>query len=222
MVAAHATVFLGILFVQGMRIIVHDGLDHRKATIAGVTFWVGVGFQNGWIFADKLGDGFFAVLLGNGMTAGAIVAILMMLFMEATGPRLRRLTVPLKGESLADLDGFLRAFARRAGWNEASTERLASAGEEALAVLLQEHQESDDPLRLSVAARPEDHAVELEFITSLEGENVEDQLTYLSKLPPEPDEREVSYRLLLHYAASVNHQKYHGVDVVTVRVEGGR
>ena len=221
-VAAHATVFLGILFVQGMRIIVHDGLDHRKATIAGVTFWVGVGFQNGWIFADKLGDGFFAVLLGNGMTAGAIVAILMMLFMEATGPRLRRLTVPLKGESLAELDGFLRAFARRAGWNEVSTERLASAGEEALAVLLQEHQESDSPLRLSVAARPEDHAVELEFITSLEGENVEDQLTYLSKLPPEPDEREVSYRLLLHYAASVNHQKYHGVDIVTVRVEGGR
>ena len=221
-IAAHATLFLGILFVQGMRIVIGDGLDHRKAAIAGVTFWVGVGFQNGWIFADQLGNGFLAVLLGNGMTAGAIVAILMMLFFELTGPRHRRLTVPLKSESLPDIDGFLRRFAQRAGWNQPSTERLASAGEEALAVLLQEHSESDTPLRLSVAARPEDHAAELEFMTSLEGENVEDHLTYLSKLPPAPDEREVSFRLLLYYASSVSHQKYHGVDIITVRVESVR
>ena len=69
-IAAHTTVFLGILFVQGMRIVIADGMDHRKATICGLTFWVCVGFQNGWIFADKLGDGFRAVLLGNGMTPG--------------------------------------------------------------------------------------------------------------------------------------------------------
>ena len=221
-VAAHATVFLGILFVQGMRIIIADGVDHRKATIAGVTFWVGVGFQNGWIFADKLGDGFFAVLLGNGMTAGAIVAVLMMLFMEATTRRNRRLAVPLQNESLSEIDGFLRQFARRARWNESSAERLASAGEEALAVLLQEHSETETPLRLTVSVRPEDHGAEVEFVTSLEGENVEDQLAYLSSLPPVPDEREVSFRLLLHYASSVSHQKYHGVDVITVRVESAR
>ena len=221
-VAAHATVFLGILFVQGMRIVIADGMDHRRATICGVTFWVGVGFQNGWIFADKLGDGFLAVLLGNGMTAGAIVAVLMMLFLEGTRPRHRRLTVPLKGESLSEIDGFLRRFAQRAGWNEPSTERLASAGEEALAVLLQEHHDAETPLRLWVVARLEDHGVELEFVTSLEGENVEDHLAYLSVLPPVPDKREVSFRLLLHYASSVSHQKYHGVDIVTVRVEGMR
>ena len=221
-VAAHGTVFLGILFVQGMRIVIADGMDHRKATIAGVTFWVGVGFQNGWIFADKLGDGFLAVLLGNGMTAGAIVAVLMMLFLEGTSPRNKRLTIPLMNESLADVDKFLRQFTQRAGWNEPSTERLASAGEETLAVLLQEHSDAERPLRLSVTARPVDHAAELEFVTSLEGENVEDQLAYLSALPPVPDEREVSFRLLLHYASSVSHQKYHGVDIVTVRVEGSR
>ena len=221
-IAAHATVFLGILFVQGMRIVIGDGMDHRKAMITGVTFWVGVGFQNGWIFADKLGDGFLGVLLGNGMTAGAIVAVLMMLFLEGTRPRHRRLTVPLKGESLSEIDGFLRRFAQRAGWNEPSTERLASAGEEALAVLLQEHHDAETPLRLWVVARLEDHGVELEFVTSLEGENVEDHLAYLSVLPPVPDKREVSFRLLLHYASSVSHQKYHGVDIVTVRVEGMR
>ena len=221
-IAAHATVFLGILFVQGMRIVIADGMDHRKATVCGVTFWVGVGFQNGWIFADKLGDGFLAVLLGNGMTAGAITAILLVLVLNLSSRRLGRLRVPLKSESLEGIDRYLRRFAQRAAWNEESTERLASAGEETLAVLLQEHHAAETPLQLSVAARPEDHAAELEFVTTLEGENVEDHLAYLSELPPAPDEREVSFRLLLYYASSVSHQKYHGVDIVTVRVESTR
>ena len=99
---------------------------------------------------------------------------------------------------------------------------VLAAGEEALAVLLQEHHDAETPLRLLVSARPGDHAAQLEFVTSLEGENVEDHLAYLSALPPAPDEREVSFRLLLHYASSVSHQKYHGVDVVAVRVESTR
>jgi hypothetical protein len=33
------------------------------------------------------------------------------------------------------------------------------------------------------------------------------------------DEHEISFRLLRHYASSVRHQKYHDLDIVTVRVE---
>ena len=43
--AAYITVLLGLLFVQGMRMIIQDGIDHRKAAIVGVAFWIGVGFQ---------------------------------------------------------------------------------------------------------------------------------------------------------------------------------
>ena len=68
----------------------------------------------------------------------------------------------------------------------------------------------------------ENGTAELEFVTSLEGENLEDHLAYLNELPPVPDEREVSYRLLWHYASSVRHQKYHGLDIITVQVEGSR
>ena len=73
-VAAYATVLLSLLFVLGMRIVVQGGVDYRKATIAGVSFWVGVGFQNQVIFADHLGESWGA-LLGNGMTAGGLTAI---------------------------------------------------------------------------------------------------------------------------------------------------
>ena len=56
-VAAYITVLLGLLFVQGMKIIIQDGVDHRKAAVAGLAFWIGVGFQNQWIFPDLLGEG---------------------------------------------------------------------------------------------------------------------------------------------------------------------
>ena len=51
---------------------------------------------------------------------------------------------------------------------------------------------------------------------------LEDRLSYLGETPDIPDSREISFRLLRHYASSVRHQKYHGVDIVTVNVVGSR
>ncbi len=222
-VAAYVTVLLALLFVQGMRMVVQDGLDHRKAAIAGVAFWVGVGFQNEAIFPDLLGP-FAGVLLGNGMTSGALAAVIMILFMELTGPRRRRLQVPLEMEALPAIDSFLRAFASRSGWNVATTERLVSAGEETLAVLQQAGAGNGaaPARRVAVVARMEGMLAQIEFVTLTEGVNIEDQLAFLAELPPIPDEEEISLRLLRHHASSVQHQKYHGIDIVTVEVEGAR
>ena len=218
--AAYITVLIGVLFVQGMKIVVQDGVDHRTAAVAGLSFWIGAGFQSKVIFPDQLGDGFVGVFLGNGMTAGALAAIIMMLFLDLTSPRRRRLQVGLDIVALPRIDEFLRAFASKHGWKVASADRLASAGEETLAILLQGNEDAAVSVerRLTVSARMEGRAVEMEFVTALEGENMEDRLAYLSQLPPVPDEREVSFRLLWHYASSVQHQKYHGVDIITVHV----
>ncbi|MCY4447991.1 MAG: purine/pyrimidine permease [Chloroflexi bacterium] len=221
--AAYITVLLGLLFVQGMKIVIQDGVDHRKAAVAGVAFWVGTGFQNQWIFADQLGDGFLSVLLGNGMTSGALVAVIMMLFMELTSSRRRRLQVALNTESLPKLDEFLRGIAARAGWNDASTERLVLVGEETLSSLLAEDDERPEGAgarRLVVTARGDHAGAELEFVTGSEGENLEDRLAYMGEMPDIADGREISFRLLRHYASSVRHQKYHGEDIVTVSVAG--
>ena len=224
-VAAYVTVLLGLLFVQGMRIVIQDGLDHRKAAVTGLAFWIGTGFQNQWIFPDLLGEGFVGVLFGNGMTSGALVAIIMMVFMELTGPRRRRLAVALNAEALPRLEEFLRGFASRSGWNAASTERLVLVGEETLASMTSEDDgflNGDRPRRLVVIARKDVSGAELEFVSAAEGENLEDRLSYLGEAPDVPDGREISFRLLRHYASSVHHQKYHGVDIITVNVEGGR
>ena len=221
--AAYITVLLALLFVQGMRMIIQDGVDHRKAAVVGLAFWLGVGFQSQVIFSDLLG-GFWGVLLGNGMTSGAIVAILMMLFLDFTGTRSKRLTSDLNSDALIKLEPFLREFASARKWDTDATDRLAAAGEETIAVLMQEVDagDSDGARRLTVSARGDAQSAELEFATTLEGENMEDQLAYLSELPPVPDEHEVSYRLLWYYASSVSHQKYHSIDVITISVEASR
>ncbi|MCY3695277.1 MAG: hypothetical protein OXG77_08720 [Chloroflexi bacterium] len=217
--AAYLIVLIGLLFVQGMRIIVQDGVDHRKAIVVGVSFWLAAGFQSGVIFPDYLGEGFLAALFGNGMTSGAIVAILMVLFIELTGSRRRRLRTNLDESCLPELEKFLRGFAARGGWDQGAAERLLSAGEETLAILLQAaEQAGEEPRRLTVAARMDGKRAEVEFVTASETENVEDRIAYLSELPPVPDEHEISFRLLWHYADSVRHQKYHGLDVISIEV----
>ena len=221
--AAYLTILLGLLFVQGMKIVIQDGVDHRKAAIAGVSFWIGVGFQNQWIFADQLGEGFLRVLLGNGMTSGAIVAILMMVFMELTAPRRRRLEVALDADTMPKLEEFLRGFASKSGWNEAATDRLVLVGQETLLSLLSEDGSQDDAERDGVRGpRTDGRGAELEFVSASGGENLEDRLSYLGETPDIRDGREISFRLLRRYASSVRHQKYHDVDIVTVNVEGPR
>ena len=70
-----------------------------------------------------------------------------------------------------------------------------------------------------VTARTEGGGAELEFLSAHGGENIEDRLAYMGETPDVRDGREISFRLLRHYASSVRHQKYHGVDIVTVNVE---
>ena len=219
--AAYLLVLIALLFLQGTRIVVQDGLDYRKALIVGLAFWAGVGFQNQWVFPEFLGEGFLSVLLGNGMTSGSLVAIVAMLFMEITAPRRKHLRMELEAASLPQLTDFLRNFASSSGWDEANQNRIALVGEETLASLLAEADDAsdvDDSRQLVVAAHAAGQEIELEFAAA-ETENLEDQLSYLGKTPDIANNREISFRLLRHYATSVRHQKYHGVDVVTVSVE---
>ncbi|MDE2686515.1 MAG: purine/pyrimidine permease [Chloroflexota bacterium] len=218
--AAYFTILIVMLFVQGMRMVMQDGVDYRKALVIGLAFWLGTGFQLKVIFPDLL-TGFVDVLLSNGMTSGTIVAIVLMLFLNLTGPRRKRLTTKFSEDALPEIGSFLRETASAGHWNSESADRLLAAGEEALAVLLKESTEADSDSRrnLVLFARRDGRTIELEFVTALEGQNMEDQLAYLNDLPPVPDEHEVSYRLLMHYASTVRHQKYHGIDVITITVE---
>ena len=217
---AYMVFMLSLLFVQGMRIVVNDGIDGRKAAVVGLSLWIGVGMQNQLIFPDLL-SGTLETLVSNGMTTGSVCVIVLTALIELTSSRRKRLNVEMNLSAMPLMDAFLRDFASKSGWNEASTDRLRSAGEETLASLVSDDdmQEDGSGKRLIVNARRADRSIELEFMTTSEGDNLEDRLVYLSEQPEIQHERDISYRLLRHYASSVQHRKYHDIDIVTVRVD---
>ena len=125
------------------------------------------------------------------------------------------------------IDNFLKGVATDKGWDDPSVERLRSAGEETLSSLSQlDNQYSTGgsggggPTKLVVSAYPQGKAaIELEFVTVLDDENLEDRLAYRDNETEIWDEREISFCLLRHYTSKVHHQKYHGMDVVVAKVE---
>ncbi len=219
-VGAYTIVLMSTLFVLGMRVVVEDGVDYRKGVVAGVGFWIGLGFQNELIFADALGA--WGGLLGNGMTSGGLAAMLMTLFLELSRPRPHRVRTALNTAAYPKIDEFLTEFAAGRGWGEAMTDRLRAVGEETLLTLIRpgEEGEAAGERRLHITARNDGRAAELEFIAATDEANIEDRIAVLGdRVSGDRAEEEVSLRLLRHLASSVRHQQYHGTDVVTVRVE---
>ena len=221
-VGAFLLLAMGMLFVSGWQTILRDGLDPRRMLVVALASGLGLGLHGHPIMADLFGDD-LGKLIGNGVMIGAVAAIVMTLFLEAMGTRRSRLDATLDMGSLPAIDEFLSSLASRLRWNEASTRRLCSAGEETLATLLVQEgdqADGDEHARLIVVARPQPGMVELEFVATTRQENIEDQLAYLTDEAPIPTENDLSLRLLRYHAAAVRHQKFHGVDIVTVQVEG--
>ena len=224
-VAAYITLLMGLLFMQGLQIIIQDQFDYRKAVIAGLSFWIGTGFQNQLIFADLLGET-LGELLGNGMTTGGLTAIALTLILEATAPRRRRIGLSLDTEALPKIDAFLRDLAERLRWSDSATERLCAAGEEALLSLIGEPAEDEQERakrQLVVTAQGRGASLTLEFMAGAEADNLEDRIAVLKERGGQaPDESDLSLNLLKHFATSVRHQQYHDTDIVTIQVDDAR
>ena len=219
-VASYVTVLIAMLFVVGMRIVVEEASDYRKGLIAGVSFWVGVGFQNGVIFPEYL-DGFAGGFLENGMTTGGLMAMVLTLFTEATQSRRQRLRADLAISELPRIREFLNGFATRHGWEAPMSRRLDAVAEETLLTLLDAEQATGDTAAraLRITASKQDGRAVLEFVAAARGENIEDRLAVLDEPAADrPVERDVSLRLLQHFATSVVHQQYHELEIVTVHV----
>ena len=102
-------------------------------------------------------------------------------------------------------------------------DRLNAVAEETLLTLAPMKlslDDDDDGRRLVVVASSEGPVADLEFIGGGSEENLEDRVRQLQQHDSEiVAESELSLQLLRHYATSVNHQQFHGTDIITVRVD---
>ena len=220
-VAAFISVTMASIFIIGMKIIVQDGIDYRKGMIAGISFWVGVGFQNGAVYSE-----YITTLIGphvqNGMVAGGFVAIVMTLFLDLIKPRRNRIEVTLDIMALENIHAFIAAFSSRSGWDRVMSDRLNAAAEETLLSLVRQDKTVENPeaRRLLLMARKQDDGAILEFVALTGSGNLQDRLLLLGEqVEGESAEREISLRLLRHLASRVHHQQYHDTDIVTIHVD---
>ncbi len=219
--AAFLFVMVAILFMIGTQMVFTDGIDYRKSLIVGIAFWTGVGFQNGVIFPEIFSN-FAHGFLNDGMTSGALVAIILTLFMKMTEPRSRQMKTVLELSALSDLTKFAEKFATANNRDESKVNHLNAVVEEVLLTLLEQKSgKESDKQQLILRAKKDGKNVVLEFITTPgEGENLEDKVALLSEQAEQhPMEENLSLRVLQHLSIRVRHQKYSDVDIITVRVE---
>ena len=218
---AYIGVLLSLLFVVGMKVAIQDGIDYRTGLIVGISFWVGVGLQNGWIYPEYISE-FASGLLGNGITAGGLMAIFMTLFMELAKPHRHQVEVAFDVSTLPRIEEFLQKFASAHDWGPAMVNRLSAVTEETLLTLREQEdgRTGKDGRRLLLTACRENDEAVLEFVAATGEENLQDRIALLGQRSISSSvEHEISLRLLRHLASSVYHQQYHDTDIVTVRVE---
>lgn len=178
MAASYLLVMIAILFSLGMRIVVQDGMDFRKAAIVGLSFWIGTGFQHNLFFPEGL-EGWVGELHGNGMAAGGLAALVMTAFLEVTSPRRKRIETELNAGALAKIDELLGKMSSRKGWGEQMVHRMRLVAEETIAALSArqiEGAEGDESRRLRLVVRADRHGAEMEFVASFGEGNLEDRL----------------------------------------------
>ena len=226
-----AGIYLAILtaplFVEGLRTVAQDEPDYRRSLIVGIAIAIGLGFEFEVLSLNI--EALWAPVLQKGLTAGGITVLLLSIYMELFGPGRRRLRTELNPESLPSINKFLGDFCRQRGWDREIEGRMAAVAEETVMVLSERDEERQQKTggrkrRLTVLAGGYRHEAELEFISSpTDSGNLEDRIALIrnSDLGTEDlsaIERDVSLRLLQHYASSVSHRQYQETEVITVRI----
>ena len=217
------------LILEGMILILRDGPDFRKGLVVGISLSMGLGFQFNLINLPT--EGLWGPMLQNGVTAGSAVVVILTLITQYSGrSRRRRLNTELSANALPTINAFLENFSEARQWGSQMTARLQSVAEEVTQILAQHVVSRRGTGRLLIIAGSDGDVAELEFISaSGNQQNIEDQITLLREIDQEAAElelpelesaidRDASLRLLMHYATSITHQRYHETEIITVRV----
>lgn len=219
-VSAVYVIIFGMLFVEGAKTVFSGQIDKKKAAITGISMVLGLsaGTISGFF------EGTASHLVGSTIVFGGMAAIAMTLFAELSSFRARKLRVDLSQACLPDVDEFLSQFADAHSWTERGKNRLRLVGEEVILSLLDEHNggPGEQKRRLVASIRPDGGSAELEIVVAsddaIQG-NIENRMAYLGHDQMLEDGQELSVNILNHYASSVHHRKYYGIDIISCHVD---
>lgn len=209
-------IVMGMLFVVGIRMVARGGIDYRNGLVVGISLWVGVGFQYQFIFPELL-TGFWGEMLQNGMTAGGLTAIFLMLLWNITSSRTVKTRTAHDDQTMGFLGSFIGDHASRWRVSQSLRDNLVLANEETLNLVAAERDKTQ-PRSVQLSMHKELNVISLEYAFATDLDNIEDRIALLQEAPDEVSIDDFSLKILRHIATHVEHQKYFDLDIITVKV----
>ena len=216
-VGAYIIVLVVYLFMHGLRLAIEDGMNYETILIVGLSFWLGVGFQEKVLFNDLL-PGWAQTLLSNGMTSGTLIAVLLATMFRMKRGRPARLHSELAVASVPEVHAFVERAGKRSGWDASAINRLQLAAEEALVIMI-DRMAASDQRQVRIEARHDDGQIELDIICAPRDTNLEDALPHAVRGNAPPEEA-LPFKILASIVDDFRHQQFHGIDFVTLRISG--
>ncbi len=220
-VGSYLFVLILLLFMHGIRMVTEDGLSYEKGFIVGMGFWLGIGFQQKVIFYDLMPD-WLAPILGNGMTSGTVVTLLLVALLTLRRGKKSTFKTSLKTDSLAEIQSFVSSFGASQKWADSATNRLQLAVEETMLALLElrnalpaEYDNKAGQLRIDLRAMGS--KAEVEMTVAPVDSNVEAMMRAARAEGPSP-ESHLSLRILAGIAENIRHFQFHGMDFISMTV----
>jgi xanthine permease XanP len=218
--AAYILMILVILFGHGMQMVYEDALGFEAGLAVCVGFWVGMGFQGGFLFND-LAPKWAQMFLSNGTTSGGITTLLIMALLQLRSGPADRLAAPLEPASAVRLSALVKRFAASLSWDKRARGRLEMIVHEAFLFLLKAAMERSGVTspHFQVQLRKLGEQVEIEFVGSPAASNIEAAIGDLPTDMLPASEDELSLLLLRGLAREVRHMQYHGVDYLLIKAD---
>lgn len=216
---AYILVLLTLLFVHGLKLVAEAGLNYETGLVVGLSFWLGIGFQDQALFHDQI-PLWARAILDNGMTSGGICAIVLTFLVGLRRRARGGVTAALDVSAVPKVHAHLQEFAARLGWDRPAVERLQLVAEEALIYLIDRRDDDGQADRtVRVVARAVDGIAELDIAAGpRDGLHIDDAMAQLR------DDGgfladEAPLRLLRHLCQSVEHQQFRSSDHLTLRID---
>jgi NCS2 family nucleobase:cation symporter-2/xanthine permease XanP len=214
-------VLIALLFGNGLRMVTEGGLEFEEGLAVCLAFWIGLGFQGGHLFNDRLPE-WTQVFLSNSTTSGALVAMTMMGLLSLRRRSRDRVSLPLAAASIAQVRPVVHAFSARLGWDAAAEGRLMLACEESLLFLLERRMGTEPAAtreRVHLSFTAVDGEAEVELVCAPSDVNVQAAVASLPETGESDPEADLSLRLLRAMTREIRHLQYHGVDYLMLRVD---
>jgi NCS2 family nucleobase:cation symporter-2/xanthine permease XanP len=218
-VGAYLLVLILLLFMHGIRMVARDGLSYEKGFVVGMGFWLGTGFQQKAIFNDVIPD-WLAPILGNGMTSGTLVTVILVALLGLRRSRRRSVETHLNEAAIPQVRDLIgQASASNPEWPKPTVEKLHLAAEEVLLALIEMREQtadsptdklhmeivtSGDMVELSVGVAPLHHEIKDLIDASKSSKPMS-----MSKLP---------FQILGDVVEDLQHYHYFGLDYIALTI----